>query len=160
MGTSAGGHLASTLGTHFEDVSAIGDSLDKLSFRPSFLILISPVISMGAYAHVGSRNNLLGDSPTKELIAKYSNELQVTSATPPSFIVHAFNDKTVPIRNSVMFYQALLDSNVLASLHIFPQGGHAIALRDNPGSTELWTTLCEMWLKEMGFIVEQQQQKK
>ncbi|MBA3766236.1 MAG: prolyl oligopeptidase family serine peptidase, partial [Acidobacteria bacterium] len=83
---------------------------------------------------------------------KYSAELQVTSATPPSFIVHAFNDQSVSVRNSLMFYQALLDKNVLSSLHLFPQGGHSIALRNNPGSTELWISLCEAWLKEMGFV--------
>jgi acetyl esterase/lipase len=78
--------------------------------------------------------------------------LQVTSATPPSFIVHAFNDPAVPVRNSLLFYQALLDSNVLVSFHEFPQGLHNIGLRNNPGSTELWTRLCEMWLNEMGFV--------
>ena len=140
------------LGTHKEDVSSIGDSLDKESFRPDFLILISPVIDLGKYAHVGSRENLLGPNPSKDLIDKYSLYLQVTSATPPSFIVHAFNDPAVPVRNSLLFYQALLDSNVSVSFHEFPQGLHNIGLRNNPGSTELWTRLCEMWLNEMGFI--------
>ena len=152
FGTSSGGHLAAMLGTHKEDVSSIGDSLDKESFRPDFLILISPVIDLGKYAHVGSRENLLGPNPSKDLIDKYSLYLQVTSATPPSFIVHAFNDPAVPVRNSLLFYQALLDSNVSVSFHEFPQGLHNIGLRNNPGSTELWTKLCEMWLNEMGFI--------
>lgn len=152
MGASSGGHLASTLGTHCEDVSAIGDSLDKVSFHPDFLILVSPVISMGTFTHAGSRDNLLGDNPSKELIQKYSNELHVTSATPPCFIVHAANDKAVDPRNSIMFFRALIENNVSGSLHIFPRGGHAIALCNNPGSTALWPSLCEMWLKEMGFI--------
>jgi len=152
MGTSAGGHLASTLGTHSEDVSAIGDPLDKLSFRPNFLILISPVISMGTYTHTGSHDNLLGDNPSKELVEKYSNELQVTSATPPSFLVHAIDDHSVSPRNSMMFFQALIDNNVSASLHIFPQGKHEISITRKLGSAALWTSLCEMWLKEMGFI--------
>jgi acetyl esterase/lipase len=152
MGTSAGGHLASTLATHTENVSAVGDIMDKTSFRPDFLILISPVITMGQYAHTGSINNLLGDNPSKELIEKYSNQLQVTSQTPPAFIVHAVDDKTVNVRNSIMFFQALIDNNISASLHIFPQGQHEISLRNNPGSTALWTQLCEMWLKEMGLI--------
>ncbi len=152
MGTSAGGHLAATLGTSTEDVSANGDALDKVAFNPNFMILISPVISMRSYAHAGSRKNLLGENPAKDLIEKYSAELQVKSTTPPTFIVHAFDDKAVSIRNSLMFYEALLDKNVSASIHIFPQGGHAIALRNNPGSTETWTKLCEMWLVEMGFI--------
>ncbi|MDQ3172237.1 MAG: alpha/beta hydrolase, partial [Acidobacteriota bacterium] len=152
IGTSAGGHLAATLGTSTEDVSAIGDALDKIAFDPNFIILVSPVISMGIYAHAGSRKNLLGENPSKDSIEKYSAELQVKSTTPPTFIVHAFDDKAVSVRNSLMFYEALLDKTVSASIHIFPQGGHAIALRNNPGSTDQWTNLCEMWLVEMGFI--------
>lgn len=152
MGTSAGGHLASTLVTHGEDISAIGDSLDKISLQPDFLILVSPVISMGRYAHAGSRKNLLGAHPSKELIEKYSNELNVTSATPPGFIVHAADDKSVNPQNSIMFFQALMDNNVSGCLHIFPQGGHSISLCNNPGSTALWPSLCKVWLEEMGFI--------
>ena len=152
FGTSAGGHLAATLGTHLEDISSIKDSLDQVSFRPNFLILISPVIDLGKNAHAGSRNNLLGPHPSNTLVDKYSLQLQVTSATPPSFLVHAWNDPAVPVRNSFLFSQALLDSNVAVSFHEFPQGAHAIGLRNNPGSTELWTGLCEMWLHEMGFI--------
>ncbi len=154
MGTSAGGHLAATLGTHTGDVAAIGDSLNKVSFAPNFLILISPVINLGTYAHAGSRKNLLGESPPKELVNEYSLEQQVTPATPPSFVVHASNDKGVSPQNSLLFYQALLGKNVPASLHIFSQGGHAIALRNNPGSTQSWPVLCEMWLTEMGFLSE------
>jgi acetyl esterase/lipase len=152
MGGSAGGHLASTLGTHAEDVSAIGDSLDRFSFAPSFLVLVSPVISMGQYAHAGSRKNLLGENPSAELVAKFSNELHVSATTPPTFLAHAYNDKSVSQRNSLLFYQALVEHNVPASLHTFPQGGHAIALRNTPGSAGQWTTLCEAWLLEMGFI--------
>jgi acetyl esterase/lipase len=153
MGTSSGGHLAATLGTSAEDISATGDALDKVAFNPNFMILISPVISMGIYTHAGSRKNLLGENPAKDLVEKYSAELQVKPTTPPAFIVHAFDDKAVSVRNSLMFYEALLDKNVSASIHIFPQGGHAIALRNNPGSTGQWTNLCEMWLVEMGFIL-------
>jgi len=152
MGTSAGGHLAATLGTGTEAVSAIGDALDKTAFSANFIILVSPVISMGSYAHAGSRKNLLGENPAKDLIEKYSAHLQVKPTTPPTFIVHASDDKAVSVRNSLMFYGALLDKNVSASIHVFPHGGHAIALRNNPGSTEQWTNLCEMWLVEMGLI--------
>ena len=152
MGTSAGGHLAATLGTHLTDVSAIGDSLNKVTFRPDFMILISPVINLGPYAHAGSRKNLLGPNPAAELLKRYSLEQQVSAATPPAFLVHAANDKSVSPRNSLLFYQALLEKNIPASLHIYPQGGHAIALRNNPGSTETWTELCERWLIETGFI--------
>lgn len=152
MGGSAGGHLAATLGTHPKDVSAIGDSLDRFAFAPSFLVLVSPFISMGQYAHASSRKNLLGENPSAELVAKFSNELHVSAATPPTFLAHAYNDKAVSQCNSLLFYQALVEHNVPASLHIFPQGGHAIALRNTPGSAGQWTTLCEAWLLEMGFI--------
>ncbi|MGI4869568.1 MAG: alpha/beta hydrolase [Janthinobacterium lividum] len=154
MGESAGGHVASMLGTHPEDVSAVGDSLDRLPFAPNFMVLVSPVISMGQYAHLGSRDNLLGKNPPADLLQKFSNELHVTAATPPTFLVHAANDPTVNQRNSLLFYQALVEHDVPGSLHIFPQGGHAIALRNNPGSTSQWPTLCEAWLLEMGFLTE------
>lgn len=154
MGFSAGGHVASTIGVHTEDESAIGDSMDQISFRPDFMLLVSPVISMGEYAHTGSRNNLLGEKPSKELIEKYSNELQVTSQTPPPFIVHAENDPVVNPKNSLLFFNALREKNVSASIHIFPFGGHAIGLQNNPGSTKLWKELCEMWLNEKGFLPE------
>jgi acetyl esterase/lipase len=152
IGTSAGGHLAAMLATFENDVSMIGDSLGKLTFRPDFQILVSPVITMKKYTHDGSRDNLLGPSPTVELLEKYSLETRVSHTTPPAFIVHAFNDKAVPLQNSLMFYQALLDHGIPSSLHIFPEGGHSIALRNNPGSTAFWTTLCEEWLREMAFI--------
>jgi acetyl esterase/lipase len=157
IGFSAGGHLASTLATHQDDVSFIGDSLDVITFRPDFLLLISPVITMGKYTHKGSRDFLLGENPSQELVDKYSNELQVTDKTPPAFIVHADNDKGVSSQNSMLFYNALKDKNVSASLHIFPQGGQAIALRNNPGSTKYWPDLCESWLREMNFLEEKQQ---
>ncbi|MCA1624046.1 MAG: alpha/beta hydrolase, partial [Acidobacteria bacterium] len=152
LGTSAGGHLAANLGTATEDAAKIGDDFDKLSFAPNFMVLISPVISMNEYVHAGSKKNLLGANPSKELIEKYSLEKQVWATTPTAFIVHAADDKAVSPRNSLLFYNALLDKNISASLHIFPHGGHAIAMRNNPGSTEMWTNLCEMWLVEMGFI--------
>ena len=152
MGISAGGHLATTLGTREEDVAAIGDSVDKLPYKPNFMILVSPVITMGELTHVGSRTALLGDHPSAELIAKYSNELHVTASTPPAFIVHAFDDKAVPVQNSLMFYEALVAKHDSSTLHVFPRGGHSIALRNNPGSTQLWTRLCEEWMLEMGFL--------
>jgi acetyl esterase/lipase len=153
MGVSAGGHVASTLGTHFTDVSAIRDSLDTVSSRPDFMILLSPVITMGRYAHPGSRRNFLGGDTTKAMIEAYSNELQVSSLTPPTFMVHAQNDSTVNVRNSVLFYNALIEKNVQASIHVFPQGGHGIGLVDNPGSTDLWLELLYLWLKEKSFVL-------
>jgi acetyl esterase/lipase len=152
LGTSAGGHLAATLGTINQDVSAIGDSLNKIPFRPDFMILVSPVINLGPYAHAGSKRNLLGARPAEALVQQYSLETRVSTFTPPTFLVHAANDKSVSPMNSLLFYQALLQQQVSASLHLFPQGGHAIALRNNPGSTDAWTMLCEKWLHEMKII--------
>ena len=154
QGTSAGGHLAASLGSYTTDLSAIHDSLDRISFRPDFMLLLSPVISMGEFTHAGSRKNLLGEKPSPEMIKKYSVELNVTKNNPPAFIVHAFNDKAVSPQNSLLFYQALLSNNVSSSIHIFPQGAHSILLHHNPGSVESWTSLCDSWLQEMGFITD------
>jgi acetyl esterase/lipase len=153
MGVSAGGHVATTLGTHEADVSAIKDALDTISYRPDFMILLSPVVSMGRYAHPGSRRHFLGADTTQAMIQKYSNELQVSGNTPPAFIVHAQNDSSVSLRNSLLYYLALIEKNVQASIHIFPQGGHGIGLVDNPGSTDLWLDLLYLWLKEKEFVI-------
>lgn len=152
MGASAGGHLAAFLGTHSSDLSLTGDSLDAFSFAPDFTILISPVITMGEFTHKGSRNNLLGESPAEEKIVQYSNELHVNSDSPPAFLVHAQNDLSVSPMNSVLFYQAMMKHGVAGSLHIFPQGSHSIALKNNPGSTDQWITLCEEWLTGIGIL--------
>lgn len=154
LGTSAGGHLAANLGIATEDVAKTGDDFDKQPFAPNFVILISPVITMGEYAHAGSKKNLLGENPSPESVERYSLEKQVTATVPPTFIILAADDKVVNPRNSLMFYNALLDKKIAASLHIFPNGGHNIAVRNNPGSTAEWTTLCELWLVEMNFILQ------
>lgn len=153
MGTSAGGHLVSMLGTHKNDLSQLKDSLDTVLYRPDFMLLLSPVISMGQYAHQGSKKNLLGtDTSNQSMISKFSAELQVSSFTPPTFMVHAVNDKTVNIRNSLLFYNALIENNINASLHTFPQGGHGLRVTANPGSADYWLNLAEAWMKEMGFL--------
>ena len=152
MGTSAGGHLAAHLGVSTKDAAPDDDPLARASSAANFMILVSPVITMGEYGHAGSRRNLLGDTPSPQLLETYSLEKQVTTAAPPAFVVHAVDDKAVSVRNSLMFYAALIDKGISASLHTFPHGGHAIAARNNPGSTQAWTTLCEMWLAEIGFI--------
>ena len=149
MGSSAGGHLASILGTHTDDFSLTGDTMDRYSFKPGFMILVSPVISMDKYTHIGSRNNLLGESPSIEMITLYSNELHVNGDMPPTFVVHAQNDQTVSPMNSILFFQAITAEGAKGCLHIFPQGDHSIGLRNNPGSTDEWTVLCEKWLSEM-----------
>ena len=152
MGTSAGGHLASMLGNSNEDISAIHDSLDKVRYHPDFMILLSPVISMGEYAHAGSKKNFLGADTSLAMIQKYSTQLQVNANTPPTFMVHAQNDSTVNVMNSLLFFNALIQKKVQASIHIFPQGAHGIKMFENPGSTELWTELLYKWLIEKGFV--------
>jgi acetyl esterase/lipase len=152
MGTSAGGHAASYIGTTSVELVKIGDEPDKFSFTPNFMILASPVITMGEYAHGGSRKYLLGENPSKELIEKYSTEKHVTPKTPQTFIFLASDDQSVNPKNSLIFYIALLDNKVPASIHIFPQGGHSIPVKNGPGSSSEWTELCESWLREIKII--------
>ncbi|MGN6602790.1 MAG: alpha/beta hydrolase [Ginsengibacter sp.] len=152
MGASAGGHLASWVGTAQKNITTLDDSVSVTSIRPDFMILVSPVIDMRKYAHKGSRESLLGINPSEKLIEEYSSQNNVTDQTPPCFIADAFNDKTVMPMNSLLFYEALLKNHVSTSFHVFPQGGHAININNNPGSTHLWKDLCAEWLKEMGFI--------
>jgi len=154
MGSSAGGHVASSVSNIALDWSRAGDSFDRFGFRPNFTILVSPVVNMeGEWAHKGSRDNLLGKNASPELLRLFSIDKQVSVQTPPAFIVHATDDPVVPSMNSILYYSALRRSGVKgASLHIFPFGKHSIALRNNPGSTQQWTSLCEAWLEEMGFL--------
>ncbi len=155
MGVSAGGHLSATLSTLAVDWGCGGDALDTLPFRPDFTILISPVISMRELAHRGSRDNLLGKQPTEALLHQFSCDEQVTAQTPPAFLVHATNDTGVSPLNSVLYYTALKKADVQKStLHIFPEGGHNIALRNNPGTTNQWSVLAEQWLMEIGMLGE------
>lgn len=150
MGFSAGGHLASTAGTHFDagDASA-ADPVDRLSSRPDFLVLIYPVISMGEFTHGGSRENLLGRNPPEALVRQYSNELQVTADTPPTFLVHAGDDDAVPVQNTLLFYQALQAHKVPAELHVYPHGGHGFSLALGKGRLQDWPGLCARWLAEL-----------
>ena len=116
------------------------------------MILVSPVITMGEYAHGGSKKYLLGENPAKELVEKYSTEKHVTVKTPPTFLMLASDDQSVNPKNSVMFYTALLDNKVSASLHIFPLGGHSIPIKNGPGSSASWTIVCELWMIEIGML--------
>ena len=152
MGTSAGGHAASFIGTTADDMAKIGDDIDKFSFTPNFMILVSPVITMGEYAHGGSKKYLLGENPAKELVEKYSTEKHVTAKTPPTFLMLASDDQSVNPKNSLMFYSALLDNKVSVSLHIFPLGGHSIPIKNGPGSSASWTMICELWMTEIGIL--------
>lgn len=148
MGFSAGGHLASTLGTQFDEgLADAPDPIDRISSRPDFMILIYPVISMdAAITHAGSRTNLLGDKPSDDLIARYSNELQVTANTPPTFLLHSSDDEAVPVKNSLRFYEALLANEVEAEMHLYPYGGHGYSLAIGRGRLQSWSAQCIAWI--------------
>ena len=149
MGFSAGGHLASTLATHFDDGDKNSkDSIERQSSRPDFAVLVYPVISMDKkITHMGSHNNLIGENADSAVTKLYSNELQVTKQTPPTFLVHATDDKAVPVENSLRFYQALKDNGVPVEMHIFPAGGHGFGLALGKGSLETWPDLLVVWMR-------------
>jgi acetyl esterase/lipase len=149
IGFSAGGHLASTEGTHFDKV--LVDDKDNVSARPDFMMLIYPVISFGPMAHVGSRENLTGKTPSDDIVNLYSNEKQVTTNTPPTFLIHAQDDDVVPVENSLLFYEACLKAKVKAEMHLFEEGGHGFGLVD-PKSKNRWIDWAKNWLSENGFL--------
>ncbi|MDN5202701.1 alpha/beta hydrolase [Fulvivirgaceae bacterium BMA10] len=148
MGFSAGGHLASTLGTHYENDHILKpDPIDSISARPDFMVLIYPVITMKLlYTHQGSRKNLLGESPEQQLVDFYSNELHINKNTPPTFLIHATDDEAVPVENSLLFYQNLKKEGVYAEMHIYPKGGHGFALAIGKGHLQTWTARLSEWI--------------
>lgn len=148
IGFSAGGHLASTAGTHSD--KAVIDNKEAISLRPDFMILVYPVISLNdSLGHGGSRKNLLGASPSAGQIRLYSNELQVTKQTPPTFLLHAGDDKKVPVENSLVFYEALHRNGIPAGMHIYPKGDHGF--QGTPTRDE-WMELCQRWMKSNGWL--------
>jgi acetyl esterase/lipase len=150
MGFSAGGHLASTAGTHFN--KAVIDNKENVSLRPDFMLLIYPVISFqDNIGHIGSRTNLIGKQPAQDKIDYYSNELQVTEKTPPTFLVHASDDDGVNPNNSVVFYQALLKNKVPAELHIYQGGGHGFGM-NNKTTKDNWMATCKNWMDANGWL--------
>ena len=155
MGSSAGGHLAATLLTHFDagDTNS-PDLIERQSSRPDLGILCYAVISMGEFTHQGSKENLLGKNPTPELVHLLSNELQVTPNTPPCFIWCTYEDKTVPMENSLMFAEALRKNHVPFDLHIYQKGGHGMGLKDKPpfAHPHPWAGDCLFWLKAQGWV--------
>ncbi len=148
MGFSAGGHLASTAGTHFN--RAYIDNADSISLRPDFMLLIYPVISLTRkLGHSGSAHNLLGKDPTNLQVMNFSNEMQVTPETPPTFLLHASDDKVVNVNNSIQFYQALQADSVAAGMHIYPVGDHGFP--KEPAKSN-WLDQCKFWLKSSGWL--------
>ncbi len=153
-GFSAGGHLASTVGTHFDSGNPDADDpIDRVSDRPDFMILSYAVISFTTpYTHMGSMHSLLGPHPNLKLVRSLSNELQVTSATPPTFLFSTDSDQTVPAENSVLFYLALRKHHVPAELHIFRLGPHGVGLAQDYSSLSIWPTLLATWLRVQGML--------
>jgi len=150
MGFSAGGHLASTAGTHF--AKPLGDDKTNTSVRPDFLMLLYPVISFSdTLMHGGSRTNLIGSTPPTDQIKLYSNELQVTTQTPPTFLVHAADDRTVKVQNSLRFYEACLHHKVPVEMHLYPQGGHGFGM-NNKTTKDNWTDRLQNWLDANGWL--------
>lgn len=150
IGFSAGGHLASTAGTHFD--KAVISNAEMTNLRPSFMILMYPVISLTEeLMHKGSKNNLIGESADSSLVMQYSNETQVSERTPPTILIHAGDDKTVKVGNSILFYQALQKCSIPAELHIYPNGGHGFGI-NNKTTHDKWIERVENWLKAGEFI--------
>lgn len=154
IGSSAGGHLASSAATLYDHADGkTGAPLDAVSARPDFLLLMYPVILMeGSHIHAGSRDNLISAHPTPELIALLSTDRQVTKNTPPSFIIHAQDDKSVPVENALSFYAALRRAGVSAEMHLYEKGGHGFAMEATHPPTAQWPQRAETWLRSHGWL--------
>ena len=149
MGFSAGGHLASTLSTHFDEGDPGNtDPVERMSCRPDFSILVYPVISFTEeFSHSGSRNALLGEDPDPELLRYYSNEHQVTAETPPAILIHSGDDEGVPVQNSLAYYRALLKKAIPAEMHVYPYGGHGYSLAIGRGHLATWPDRVLEWIR-------------
>jgi len=154
LGFSAGGHLASTTGTRFDDGNPqASDPVERMGSCPDFMVLAYPVISFTAgFAHSGSRQSLLGETPDPKLVRELSNELHVTPRTPPTFLFHTADDAVVPVENSLAFFEALHAAHVPAELHVFPKGPHGVGLAPDDPALSQWPKLCAAWLQAMGFL--------
>ena len=154
LGFSAGGHLASTVATHFDRDPPVDDALSKTSCRPDFVVLYYPVIAFDQkYTHRGSQQNLLGDSPDRSLVESLSNERQVTDETPPTFLFHTNEDQAVPPENSIAFYMALRKAGVPAELHIYEKGRHGLGLARDRIGTKQWGDACISWLRNREVLL-------
>ena len=153
LGFSAGGHLAATAGTHYDAGNpSAADPIDRVSCKPSVMILLYPVITMREFTHAGSKKNLLGDNPTPELVALYSNEEHINKDTPPAFLVHTFTDTAVPLENSLAFAVALRKAKVPVELHLYERGAHGFGLGRGDPVLSTWPARCADWLKIRGFV--------
>ncbi|UCG48236.1 MAG: alpha/beta hydrolase [Phycisphaerales bacterium] len=154
LGFSAGGHLASTAGTHFDrGAKGARDPIERVSCRPDFMALVYPVISLTQpYTHRGSGRNLLGANPDKELLDHLSNEKQVTAQTPPAFLIHTWEDRGVPAENSLYFYLALRKAGVPAEMHIYEKGPHGFGLGERIAGTSSWPSRCADWMRVRGLL--------
>lgn len=153
LGFSAGGHLTSTVATHFDEARKSSDPIDQQSARPSFAVLGYPVITLSApFSHSGSRKNLLGENPDASLVEALSNDTQVTADSPPAFLFHAQDDKAVPPQHSLLFYKALCEAGVPAELHIYERGSHGFGLAENDAVLNTWTDRCADWMRQHGWI--------
>lgn len=150
IGFSAGGHLAATASTKFN--KPVIDNPGNLSLRPDFSILVYPVISFAdSLTHMGSRNNLIGEKPSLQQSNAFSNELLVTSQTPPAFLVHASDDKAVKVENSIRYYEALLKNNISAEMHLYKNGGHGFGM-NNKTTSDNWMERLKSWMIASGFL--------
>jgi acetyl esterase/lipase len=153
LGFSAGGHLASTAGTHFDSGKpAASDPVERVSSRPNLMILIYPVITMREKTHAGSKANLLGPAPTPELITLLSNDEQVTKETPPTFLVHTMTDAAVPVENSLLFVTSLRKAGVPFEFHLYERGPHGFGLGNKDPVLATWPDRCADWLRLHGFV--------
>jgi len=154
MGFSAGGHLASTAGTHYDaGKPGAADPIDRVSSKPDFLVLCYAVITMhDPYVHAGSRMNLLGNSPDAALLDSLSNETQVNAQTPPTFLFHTANDQSVPVENSIQFFLALRKAGVPAEMHIYENGPHGVGLAPTDATLSSWPARLEAWLRGRGLL--------
>ena len=159
LGFSAGGHLASTAGTHFDAGNHESpDPVERVSSRPSLMILVYPVVTMREKTHAGSKKNLLGADPKPELVRLLSNEEQVTKETPPAFVVHTVNDAGVPVENSLMFVEALRRAGVPFELHLYERGPHGFGLGNRGGTPDpvlsTWPAHAAAWLRLRNFAAK------
>jgi acetyl esterase/lipase len=154
LGFSAGGHLASSAATHFDDGDpATADPIDRQPCRPDFAVLCYPVISLGTVAvHSGSRKNLLGEEPDPALVWEMSSELQVTPRTPPTFLFHTDDDAAVPVENALLFFQAMKRAGVPGELHVFAHGRHGVGLAPDDPVLSVWPELCARWMEGLGLL--------